>query len=432
MTPVVTPPMESGPWPADMRKRAGSAPSRILYVRLDGIGDAVLSGCLLEGLAAVWPGVPVTAVCDIPVAPIFEASPFIDTVIPLVRSRLLEDAYRAEAIVRLAGSGADMAFNGVLSPSGPVADVLAGLPMRLVSLPPDSVNMPPAERDAFTARIDSLIPINPGPRRELAAYADALAWLGAPEIAARPRLWLRPADEAAAGELWEESGLTRGKTIALFAAGAMAEKGYAGYGDALASVCREQGLGVAALGAGRDAALAEMNLEPLRARGVRTANLCANGSMLSSAAFLRDCRLALGADTGMSHIACALGIPLAVLVSGAFFGRFHPYQQDVTAIYLPLSCAGCRGVCRFERPLCMAGVVPETVEEAVRYALAQKAGMPRKTLFMQAPEWTPPPLLRDLACGVTPPVWESPADFIATFKKAPGDRRLHVVLGPKP
>lgn len=44
------------------------------------------------------------------------------------------------------------------------------------------------------------------------------------------------------------------------------------------------------------------------------------------AALLSRCRLAVGSDTGLAHMACALKVPNVILVGGGHFGRFLPYS----------------------------------------------------------------------------------------------------------
>lgn len=395
------------------------AVARLIYMRPDGIGDAVLSNCLLSALPELYPGAEIIVVCDAASEAVFAASPLPDRVITLRKSALQDDAYLERVSEELRCLKADLLFNAVLSPSRAAAALMLGLDIPILSLSVNTANMAPADRERFLERVDFLVPVQAGVRLEIDRYTEMLRRLGLKHGCSAPRLWLAPENEEAAAETLRRHALPEGAFIALFAAGGMWEKGYTAYGEALAETCLREGLAVAALGAEADRELNEQNVRVLKERGVHAVNLCENGSLLRDAALLRFCRLAVGADTALAHMACALGVPLVVLVSGSLFGRFFPYQAGTTAVCLPLSCAGCEGRCRYERPFCMTRIHPATVREAVNYALASADGEREKTLYLQNPALWP--------AGPGLPVWQSPGDFIRVYKKAP-DVPLRVVV----
>jgi len=109
--------------------------------------------------------------------------------------------------------------------------------------------------------------------------------------------------------------------------------------------------------------------------------------LLTCAAFLAQCRLALGVDTSLAHIACALDVPQVIALGGGFPGRFLPQHKTTTAVCLPLECWGCGWRrCPYGQPYCVNGIAPETLAEAIEAALhpaSPQSGYGQ--ILMQAP-----------------------------------------------
>ena len=64
-----------------------AAVKRILFITATRIGDAVLSTGLLDHLARTYPDVRFTVACGPVAAPLFEAAPFVERVIPMIKRR---------------------------------------------------------------------------------------------------------------------------------------------------------------------------------------------------------------------------------------------------------------------------------------------------------------------------------------------------------
>ena len=174
--------------------------------------------------------------------------------------------------------------------------------------------------------------------------------------------------------------MIRSKTIALFA-GAQAEaRTHEGYGLALARVCMDRGYSVIALGSPNDFSVNERNLADLP--DIKTLNLCGKTTLRQSTEILRRCRLAVGAETSMAHIACAVGTPNVVLLGGGHFGRFMPYSPLTSAVSLPLACYCCNWACRYELAHCVKGISHEVIYEAIQQTLESDSDKPR--IFLQA------------------------------------------------
>ena len=99
--------------------------------------------------------------------------------------------------------------------------------------------------------------------------------------------------------------------------------------------------------------------------------------MRQTAALLKLCRLAFGAETGTAHMACAMGTPNVVLLGGGHFGRFMPYSPLTTVVCLPLECYGCNWKCKHERVHCVRDIRPDVIAAAIRETIEKKSKIPR-------------------------------------------------------
>ncbi len=107
-------------------------------------------------------------------------------------------------------------------------------------------------------------------------------------------------------------------------------------------------------------------------------------TLRQSAAILRRCRIAVGAETGLGHLACAVGVPNVIVIGGGHAGRFMPYSSTTSLATLPLECFDCDWNCKYQRAHCVMDVAPEVVEFAVRETLRKKADKPRLFIHPQS------------------------------------------------
>ncbi len=157
------------------------------------------------------------------------------------------------------------------------------------------------------------------------------------------------------------------------------------YGEVLSEFCKENRLKVVALGSDRECDCNQGNLDTI---GVETINLSGRTTIRQSAAILRRCRLAVGAETGLAHISCAVGTPNIILLGGGHFGRFMPYSELTSVVCLPLDCFGCDWKCGYKRPHCVKDIAPQVFAEAVWQTFQRPSE--RIRVFVQAASlWNP-------------------------------------------
>lgn len=349
---------------------------RILWVRTDSIGDNILAMAMLPSLRDNYPNAEITVLCQQHIVELYEACPLVNRVIGFNRLKALQDdAYRTEMLGTIQAIGADLALNPVYSRE-PLTDLFtaaSGARQRF-ALEGNLCNISAVDRERNNRLYTGVLSSEGENKTELERHKDFLRGLGT----ANPRLelsfWVTPDDMAFAKRLFRDHDLTSEKTVALFAGAQHAVRLYDHYGTALADICQANDFAVLALGAAGDQGINQLNLDAI---GTRVVNLSGALTLRQSAALLSLCRLAVGAETGLAHMACAVETPNVILLGGGHFGRFMPYSPLTSIVALPLECYGCNWQCRYNRVHCVRDVAPSAIEEAVRQTLAQTSDKPR-------------------------------------------------------
>ncbi len=379
------------------------AVKRILVFRPDAIGDNVLAGAMLPHLKTRYPRACITVVCQEHVAPLYRACPHADDIISFDRlSALQNQSYRDNLLASLRALHADLALTSVYSPE-PLTDLLTiGSGARMsVALRGDTCNMTRELHAQREARYDLLLD-SPGEwRPELTRHADFLSGLGVKAGELSPEMWLSSEDNAFAEEFFRERGLAPKNVLLLFAGASHKMRIFQRYGESLVGVCREFNLTVIAVGVAVEYEFSQGILDALGAPGI---NLCGKLSLTQTAAVLKRCRAAIGAETGTAHMACALGVPQVVVLGGGHFGRFMPYSASTRAVVLPLDCYCCNWNCKFTTTHCVQDVAPVVIEQALRHALTVQSDRP--VIFVQGTSLSRP--------GAAGPTWQTFDKWLAT------------------
>jgi len=353
---------------------------KILWIRTDSIGDSVLANSMLPHIRKKYPDARIAVVCQNYLRELYEVSPVIDEVIAFDKKRAYEDdGYRDYLFLRLRRFGADIALNSVYSRE-PLTDLLTinSLAKERIGFEGDLCNIQAGIRERYNKFYTLLLPTDKEHKPELERHRDFLKGLGIVVSSLSPLIWITPEDEKFADDFFARNNLKPDRTIALFAGAQTPHRLYQKYGLALSRICKENNFVVIALGSASDYNINQQNLEAI---GTRSLNLCGKTSLRQTAAILKRCRLAVGAETGIAHIACAVGTPNVVLLGGGHFGRFMPYSHLTSVVCLPLECYGCNWRCLYEEAHCICDILPEVITEAVHQTLLHSSKKSR--LFVQ-------------------------------------------------
>jgi ADP-heptose:LPS heptosyltransferase len=358
---------------------------RLLYIRLDAIGDAVMAACLLPELRVLYPNAEVIVVCDRACVPVYTDLSCVDDIMALDKNSLWTyDGFR-KAQQALAAVDADIVLNFVRSNTEQTfaLSLLCGAP--LISVANNTSNMSSDARDYLQDFAHTVIPL-PDELPEIEIYDHVLDFYGLEHAKCAPYMPVGNEARKKAARIWSQSGFAPDKTIAVFAAAGVPTKDYPLFGAALVPVCKKHGFSVLALGGkGRNREVNRVVADTLIKHGIPALNLSGRLQLAESAALLAACRLAVGVDTSLAHIACALSVPNVILLGGGHFGRFMPYSPKTTVVCLPLECFNCEWRCRYKSPHCITGVKPPMITNAVETALEQGDAGNSGRILMQKP-----------------------------------------------
>jgi ADP-heptose:LPS heptosyltransferase len=351
---------------------------RILIVRTDAIGDAILWNGAMPGLRSAFPHARIAIACREAAAPIYETAPEIDEIIPIDISAIARDPIRADVPAALLSEwGADLLLHPTRSrekhTEGLIARVRAG---RKLALHSDLANATMDERARFDAAYNELIPTPDHESCELDRHADVLRHFGV-TADVRPRVVLTESDRKSAVDLLP--GVPDYAVLSPSARWPI--KHYPAWAEAIAMAF--DGVPhpptLAAVG-GPDAsepAAAIFARLAVALPSLRVVDLTDGPELRATCAVIANARLCIGNDTFTAHAASALGVPSVTVVGGGHFGRFLPYDPASVVATMPLECDGCHWRCRYLLAHCIKDLPAATVAGAIRMAGTAHRGRPR-------------------------------------------------------
>lgn len=193
---------------------------------------------------------------------------------------------------------------------------------------------------------------------EIRRLLHLLAFLGAPSCGEAIEFPLTPIDEKAARALRDEAGLATGEDYVCLHAGARAgtrrwgTERFAAVGDALAAM----GLRVVLTGSDAERELTGAVATAMSSPAIDLAGRTDLGAL---GGLLRDARLLVCNDTGVSHLASALSVPSVVVFSDSDPARWAPLDRRrhriVTAFVATEARASVRAVIGAAQELLRAG-----------------------------------------------------------------------------
>jgi len=354
----------------------------IIWVRPDSIGDAILAASMIPFISKKFSNARIIAVCQHYVADFYKACPFVSEVIGFDTKKFRADiAYRKELIKKIRILEPDMALHTVYSREQ-VMNCLAnnvGARYRFAfkgTEPHGCWNWRFFYKKSYTHLIESRCQW----MLEIDRYKDFLAGLGITNInELKPKIWITKEDEDFADAFFAEHNLTAQTTIALFAGVQYEHRLYNHYGKAIARAFAEQKITVVALGVASDYVINQRNMNDT---DFKTINLSGKTTIGQAAAIIKRCFLAVGAETGLAHVACAVGTPNVIILGGGHYGRFMPYSALTSVVITPLPCYGCNWQCKCE-PLygCVRAITVDTLRYVINQTVQGVASKPR--IFVQ-------------------------------------------------
>jgi ADP-heptose:LPS heptosyltransferase/glycosyltransferase involved in cell wall biosynthesis/predicted O-methyltransferase YrrM len=352
--------------------------SRVLLVRTDAIGDNILASSLVEPLTRYYPGAEFAIVCEARVAPLYHSSPLITKVFSY---ELVTNDSLDQLAVECKTWKPDLVINSAYS-RYTLSDLISSWfpTVPRIAFEGDTLNTLQGFETAGNGVYTSLVKGVDQWMPELHKYGVFLESMGISAGNLKPVAWRDPAAEAFADDVFKQINVPRERAVA-FAPGARVDfRTYERFAETLAMLA-EAGYVIIGLGTAHDEVLFRRS-----AVGIQLAHVPLFGktTLPQSAAIIARCGLLIGTESAPAHLACAVGTPNVVILGGGHFGRFMPYSPLTSAVSLPVTCAGCNWVCRYESPVCVKDIDPVVVRQAVEDRLAHPI-KERPQIYMSLP-----------------------------------------------
>jgi len=341
--------------------------NKILVRSTNWVGDALLTTPALASLKDNFPQAQITVLASKWVAPVFAEHPAADEVLIFERDGRHQGLW---GLKRLAGELRRRRFDlAVLFQNAIQAALiarLAGIPLRLGY-----------NTDGRGFLLNLPIRLRPEDKQvhETEYYLRLLTRAGLKIAKTRPVFHLSTAVQAQAAARLDAQGFHETFLLGL-APGAA-------YGPAKQWPAERFAAAANMILAGRDGAALlfgspkEVQVAAEVGRNLQAPflDLAGRTGLAEAAALIKKCRLFLTNDSGLMHVAAAVGPPLVAIFGSTNPKTTAPAAERFRLIRRPPPCAPClRPTCNQETHLCMDAVSPEEVAEAALDLLREAAG----------------------------------------------------------
>lgn len=355
----------------------------VLIVRLDEIGDVILTTPLLRELRRNLPNAHITLVVAPHVAGLIQHCPYVNEVLPYeCRTEQLKWQRMRQHLSAILFTRRNLwarQYDLALLPRWDVdqdhAAFLAyfsGARWRMGYS--ESVS---EQKQRLNPGLDKLLthPLRDSAPKHEVEYSLALIHALSGGIQeTHLELWTEAEDEAFAKRIFQQAGVAATETVvALCPAGGTSPLKQWPVGRFIElgrwlQTSRNARL-VLVGGPGEEA----LGVEIERGLDAPVINLIGRTTLRQLAAVLRGCSLYVGNDTGPMHVAAAMKVPTVALFGSSCHHRFHPWSQNHQVVANELPCSPCASdphrdrcvECIFDHPHCMHELPLKRVKEAV-------------------------------------------------------------------
>jgi heptosyltransferase-2 len=311
---------------------------KILVRATNWVGDAVMSIPALEAIRARWPSAEISVLALPAIADLLRGQPGVDRVIAFDRGSRHSGVFGRERLaseLRRVGFDAAVLFQNAFDAAW--IAWRAGIPERIGYA-----------RDARSILLTRVVPVplkGEIPPHESFYYLELLrraGWLA--QLPERMEIALRiePAARDAAVAKLIAAGAPGGVLRCAVAPGAAFGSARCWppdrYGKLAAQLRAQHGAEVILLGAPSEAELARAIV---RAADGAVVNLVGQTKMAEIPALLEACDLYIGNDSGLTHVAGAVGLPIVGLYGSTDPDGTRPVASCLEIIRQPVSCSPC-------------------------------------------------------------------------------------------
>lgn len=337
---------------------------RILIVRMSAMGDVVQSTPVARGLKAAMPDCHLTWLVQRPFAPLLEHNPHIDETLDIPMRPTLVEIVMAWRQLKARDFTITIDLQCLLKSA--IATWASGAPRRIGKQ---------EAREAALFAYNELSPERWDQQYISQRYLEQCQALGVSRDDFVPELFLTEDDFGPVDRLWEEQTLADHRPVVVmipFSAEPRREWPEQYFIELADSLTSRLGARIIIPGTERERdrarALAGRMARPPIVFAGRT-------SVREAAALLQRADLVIGGDSGLTHMAYAVGTPVVCIIGPSPI-RNGPKGPLARSIYIDdLPCRPCRPHQRCDHRRCMLEVTPAMVLAAVE-DLASSTGIP--------------------------------------------------------
>jgi lipopolysaccharide heptosyltransferase II len=369
-------------WPRPPLRPGDSRVRRILVVRVDLIGDVVLSLPAVRALRRAYPAAELDMLVLPSVAGVLVGQPDITRVLtydPNIWRRPISllNPRNWDGVRDLVSMLRSARYDLCLSVSGDWGSVLAWISGARRRVGYAGEAYPGLMTDPVPGRRYAV-------RKHEVEYVKALARAAGGVVSdeTRPTLQISPEGERGLLQTLRQLGVAPGdRPVVVLHPGAhngQAKRWPSANWIALAERLADLGADVLITGASGEAALVGAVVRRAHASGhVTVHDLTGRTSLPELVALLGRSDLLVSGDSGPLHIACALGTPVVGLYGPTDPAISGPLAPDAIVLRREVWCAPCYNAsatadCRFANPVCMKGLAPDVVLAAAREQLRRR------------------------------------------------------------
>jgi ADP-heptose:LPS heptosyltransferase len=334
---------------------------RVLLVRLRSIGDTVLSTPSLFALRRFLPNAEIDILVEDWVAPVLDGHPHADNVVVLERGGMIS---RARVARQIRSTGYDVVYNLHGGTTATFLTRATGARHRVGLKTYQYAQLHNHQAPS------PLLLWGQQKTHSVEQQLALLGWTGVP-VTDRPRTHLAVTAEAGAvvSQQLAEAGLEDRKIALIHPAAAFATKQWSAENFArVAESLAERGFAPVAIVAPNEHGILESLLDQT---SIRIVSL--DLSLPEVVALAARSQVFVGNDSGIAHIANAVGAPSVVIFGSSNIAHWRPWNKAAAEVVLEeMPCQPCHGYfCeKFPQPECILRVPVERVVAAIDRVLA--------------------------------------------------------------
>lgn len=334
---------------------------KILLVRLRSIGDTVLATPSVAALKRFLPDATIDILVEDWVAPLLDSHPHIDNVIVLERGGFMT---RARVARELRAANYDVVYNLHGGTTATFLTRATGAPRRVGFKTYQYSQLHNHQAPS------PLLLWSQQKTHSVEQQLALLGWTGVP-VTDRPptHLGIGPESAQAIDRLLAQAGISERRIALIHPAAAFATKQWAAKNFArVVEYLAERDFAPVAIAAPNERALLD-NLRAETAASLVTFDL----PLPLVTALAARSRLFVGNDSGIAHIASAVGTPVVVIFGSSNVAHWRPWNRAPAEVVLEeMSCQPCHGYfCeKFAQPECILRVPVSRVTAAIERLLS--------------------------------------------------------------